>query len=137
MTAKLHILWYLLRVRLTLIGSRKQKKNILAIVEASIRAYASEQPNVDYRTLAERFGAPQKIAESCVAEMEPEELLKQLQIRGRILHAALAAIAVTMTVWLTIFVIAYFRYEKNLQGYAVVEIIEVEHIVHEDGSDMG
>lgn len=100
---------------------------------ASVREYASENPYVDYRTLAERFGEPQKIAESCVAEMKPEELLKQLQIRGRILRAALAAVMVTATVWLGLFVIAYFRYERNLQGYAVVEVIEISRETFAEG----
>ena len=136
MMAKVHLLWYLWKVRLALTGSRKQKKKLLTIVEASVRDFASEHPGCDYRTLVKRFGEPERIAEQFVAEMEPQELLKAMQIRQKILYAALAAIALVMTIRLVFAAIAYSNYEKDGQGYAVVEIIEVEHIIYEDEGEV-
>lgn len=133
MMAKVHILWYLLRVRLALTGSRQQKKKLLAIVTASVREFASENPCVDYRTLAERFGEPQKIAESCVAEMEPEELLKAIQIREKILMILACATVVLVTMRFCFNVASYLSFKRDVNGYAVVEIIEIERETFPEG----
>lgn len=133
MKANVHVLRYLWEVRCALTGSRKKKKKLLTIVEASVREFASETPDLNYGMLVERFGVPQKIAESSVTEMEPCELLKSMQVRQKILRVALMVIALVLTLRLVCLVVAYVSYAKDLQGYAVVEIIEVEDVIYEEG----
>ena len=100
---------------------------------ASVREYASERPNTDYAALASRFGDPQKIAESCVAEMEPEELLAEMQIRQKILFLAICVITVLMMVRIIYLTSAYANVRNSINGYAIVEVIEVERETYIEG----
>lgn len=83
--------------------------------------------------MASRFGDPQKIAESCVAEMEPEELLAEMQIRQKILFLAICVITVLMMVRIIYLTSAYANVRNSINGYAIVEVIEVERETYIEG----
>jgi len=104
-------------------------------VEASVREFASENPGCDYRTLVVRFGEPQKIAEQFVTEMEPEELLMQLRIRNKILVIAAAALTLMVVAWYCYLADAFQNFRSDMRGYAIVEVIEVEKVIHEEGAE--
>lgn len=132
--AKVHLLWYLWKVRLALTGSRKQKKKLLTIVEASVREFASENPGCDYRELVKRFGEPERIAEQFVAEMEPEELLVRLRIRNNVLVITAAALTLIVVMWYCYLADAFQNFRSDMRGYAIVEVIEVENVIVEEGA---
>ena len=79
-----------------------------------------------------RFGKPKQIASTYVMEMEAEELLNSLQTR-RIIAAVAMVVFVTAGIWLFTIVESYVNHKKDMAGYAVVEIIEIERKVIEEG----
>ena len=126
MVLNVHLMRYLWRVRRELPGSRKQKKQILARVKASVRNYVIENPGADYNAIVSRFGTPMQIAESNVAEMDTAELLGNLQIHRRIVVIILAAATLLVLFRLGFRLAAYLEFYKDMNGYAVVEVIEID-----------
>lgn len=122
---KVHLLRYLWKLRLALAGNRKQKKKLLASVEVSIREFASENPGCDYQALVKRFGEPRKIAEQFVAEMEPAELLRGMQIRERVLMLLACTATLLVIMRFCTNLAMYLSFERDVNGYAIVEVIEV------------
>lgn len=101
-------------------------------VEASVRAFVTEYPNADYRAIVTRFGTPERIAESCVEEMEPGELLDGMRIREKML-LVVAATAAVLTIMRFVFLLAAYQdYLARANGYATVEIIVIEDIRYEE-----
>lgn len=93
---------------------------------ASVRDYVTRYPNADYRTLTARFGEPQQIAETCVAEMETDELLNALSIKKKVFTVVLITSAIIIVLWAGLVITSYFDHVKNANGYLVIEEIEIE-----------
>lgn len=126
MVLNVHLLRYLWEVREELPDNRRQKKQILSRVESSVRDFVIENSGADYNAIVSRFGTPTQIAESNIAEMDTAELLGNLQIHRRIVVIILAAAILLVTFRLGFRLAAYLEFYKDMNGYAVVEVIEVD-----------
>ena len=122
----IHVLRYLLAVYQALPSKTKQKKKILALVKSSVLEFVSEKPNADYHTLVVRFGSPCKIAETYITQMDADELLSSIRIRQAIIRGLFFMITIFLILWFSFLTISYLDFHKDMRGYAVVEIIEVE-----------
>lgn len=125
MVWNVHLLRYLWEVREELPGNRRQKKQILSRVEASVRDFVTENPNVDYAAIEQRFGTPQQIAASCIEEMDAQELTLQLRIRKTIVRIVAATALVLALLWAGVVVTALIRHVKAMNGYLIVGEAEV------------
>lgn len=92
-----------------------------------VRDYASENPHADYDSIVKRFGNPQRIAESCIVEMETTEILQIVQLRNRIFQIVLVAAVMMATVWCGFTAAAYMDHFNDINGYMIIEEIEVEN----------
>lgn len=133
MVWNVHLLRYLWEVREELPGSRKQRKQILPRVESSVRDFVIENSGADYNAIVSRFGTPTQIAESNIAEMDTAELLGNLQIHRRIVVIILAAATLLVMVRFGFRLAAYLEYYKKVNGYAVVEVIEIDPTEKNEG----
>lgn len=133
MVLNVHLVRYLWKVRGELPGSRKQKKKILSRVESSVRDFVIENPGADYNAIVSRFGTPTQIAESNIAEMDTAELLGNLQIHRRIVVIILAAATLLVMVRFGFRLAAYLEYYKKVNGYAAVEVIEIDPTEKNEG----
>ena len=100
---------------------------------SSVRDFAAETPNADYHMIVSRFGTPMQIAESYIAEMETSELLEGMQLQQKILLIALIAAALLFAIRFGFRAAAYWDFHKNMNGYAVVEVTEIERTVIDEG----
>lgn len=126
MALNVHLMRYLWEVRGELPGSRKQRKQILSRVESSARDFVTEHPGADYAAIVSHFGTPTQIAESNIEEMNASELLEDLHVRRKIVVIVLAAATLLVMVRFGFRLAAYLEYYKKVNGYAVVEIIEID-----------
>lgn len=133
MVLNVHLLRYLWEVREELPGSRKQRKQILSRVESSVRDFVAEHPGADYAAIVSHFGTPTQIAESNIAEMDTAELLGNLQIHRRIVVIILAAATLLVMVRFGFRLAAYLEYYKKVNGYAAVEVIEIDPTEKNEG----
>ena len=95
-------------------------------MESSVQDFVIENSGADYNAIVSRFGTPTQIAESNIAEMDTAELLGNLQIHRRIVVIILAAAILLATFRLGFRLAAYLEFYKDMNGYAVVEVIEVD-----------
>lgn len=98
---------------------------------ASVRDYVTRYPNADYRTLTARFGEPQQIAETYVAEMEADELLQKLNIRKRLLRIVSIAAVTSLLLWASVVVYSLIHHVDAVDGYLVEEIIIIDETIYE------
>lgn len=133
MVLNVHLMRYLWEVREELPGNRRQKKQILSRVESSVRDFVIKNSGADYNAIVSRFGTPTQIAESNIAEMDTAELLGNLQIHRRIVVIILAAATLLVMVRFGFRLAAYLEYYKKVNGYAVVEVIEIDPTEKNEG----
>lgn len=101
----------------------------------SIRDYVSDGADLTYDQLKKRFGDPEQIAFTYVNEMETGELVEEIRIRKKKVGIITVTAVVMVLLWTVRLVISYTDHEKDVNGYAVVEIIEVERkLIDEGGS---
>lgn len=134
MLKELQIRRYLWEVSRELPGSRKQKKKLLSRVESSVREFASEESASDYAAIVKWFGLPQKIAESYVSEMEASDLLEEMNVRRKVVHILLASVTIIVLIWFGFTATAYYSHLKNENGYAVIEVNEIERVEQQGGN---
>lgn len=102
-------------------------------MEASVREFVTENPDADYRTIVERFGTPERIAEGCVAQLEPAEVLAGMQIRQRVLCLIAVVASAVLALWIVFLTVSFLDFHKDMRGYAVVEVIEIERETFAEG----
>ena len=135
MVWNVHLLRYLWEVREELPGSRKQRKQILSRVESSVLDFVTEHPGADYAAIVSHFGTPTQIAESNIEEMDASELLGSLQIQRKVVAIVLAAATLLVLMRFAFRLAAYMEFYKDMNGYAVVEVIEIDKTETDKGVD--
>lgn len=104
-------------------------------MERSIRDYVSEGADVSYEVLVSRFGEPEQVAFTYVNEMTTDEILENIKNGEKILKIALVtSLLVALMCGINI-VVSYLDYERDSNGYAIVEIIEYERVEVEEGGE--
>ena len=101
----------------------------------AILDYVSDESRASYKQLVERFGEPKQIALTYVNEMETGELVEEIRISKKAVGIITVTAAVMVLLWTVRLVISYTDHEKDVNGYAVVEIIEVERKLIDEGGD--
>lgn len=124
---------YLREIRGWLPCSGKLKRGILERIEHTIQEYLAENQDAAYEELTERFGMPQQIAATYVEEMGTDELLRDLRIRRKIMKIVAATAAVVICLWAGLVIASYVDHCKDVNGYATVEIIEMERNEYKEG----
>lgn len=115
---------YLWEVGRCLPCARKEKLRILKLIRDTLDDYLYENPNAGYDGIKARLGEPQQIAASCVEGKEPEELLRDLEIKRKVFGAVVIAAAMLVAIWLGYLAFCFQEVKKDTNGYMVVEIIE-------------
>lgn len=113
---------YLRKVRSYLPCSRRERKQIMAQITYSVKAFIAQEPEAGYEQLCARFGAPEVIAASCVENMGTAELLRSLRIRRRIVAIVAAVMAAVLVSWAGAVTWAIIQESRNLSGTYEVEI---------------
>ncbi len=122
------LLRYLWEIYRELPGSWNQKKKLLSRVDRSIRDYLSSGGEISYNRIKERFGEPKQIVSAYVEEMEADEMLVHMKVGKKIARIFFAAAAVALVMWAGCVVAAYINVQRGSNGYAIVEVIEIEDI---------
>ena len=133
MALNVHLMRYLWEVRGELPGSRKQRKQILSRVESSVRDFVTEHAGADYAAIVSHFGTPTQIAESNIEEMDASELLGSLRVRRKVIIIVLAAATLLVLMRFAFRLAAYMEFYKDMNGYAVVEVIESDQTETDKG----
>lgn len=102
---------------------------------SSIQDYVSEETYVTFDQLKNRFGEPRQIASTYIAEMEVHKLSKELKKKKRFFNSFIITMLVIITLWMGVVVTSFLDHKKNATGYAIVEIIEIDNNVINEGEN--
>ena len=114
-------------------GSWKQNKQMLSCLATPVRDYAERNPHGGYDAIVNRFGKPDQVAESYLADMEVEELSKHLRIRKRIVLIVGASALAIVLLWTGVVCIALAEAKSNAGGIISEEIQIIERTDYEEG----
>ena len=98
-----------------------------------VRDYAERNPNGGYDAIVHRFGEPEQVAESYLADMEVKELAKHLQIRKKIVAILGTSALVIVLLWAGVVCIALAEAKSNANGGFMEEIEIIAHTEYEEG----
>ena len=84
---------YISDVGNNLFCSRKQKKQILADIENEVLTYAENKRITDINEIYAHFGSPEEIAKAYIADAEPQNIKKAINIRKLLVAAVIIALA--------------------------------------------
>ena len=127
---------YLWQVHGWLPCSGKLKREILRRIGESIAQFLSENPEVSYEALAERFGSPRQIAATYVDEMGTDELLRDLRVRRRVVGMIAATAVAVVCLWTGLVTASYLDHVNGMNGYVVVgEVAEIDRVEVEQGGN--
>ncbi len=119
---------YLREVRGLIPGAGNQRKSILQRVRESVKELIEINPDADYDLISERLGSPKQIAVSALEEMDEGKLLRALHIKKQIVGIAAAVALAIVLLWAGVVFSAWVRFNVDMNGSSVVEIIEGEDI---------
>lgn len=105
---------------------------MLSRIANSIRDYVSENTHVSYDRLVRRFGTPKEIVAGYINELEPEELLAEFQKKKNIYRTIVITSILCVMMWGVWIFLSYTDHANDMNGYVVVEIVEVEKTTEED-----
>ena len=86
---------------------------------------SSNEEELSYDQVIERYGSPQQIASAYVDEMGTEELLKDLRIKRKIVRVISASCVIALAMWLGCIAAALVNDYHADNGY-MEEIITVD-----------
>lgn len=89
-----------------------------------VRDYAERNPHGGYDAIVIRFGEPEQVIESYLADMEVKELSKHLRIRNKIVTIVGASALTIVLLWGCVVCIALAEARSNV-NYTFEDDIEV------------
>lgn len=90
---------YYHNIQRALPGSLCQKRKLMQDIQCAVSGYLQEHPEADMETITAHFGMPQQIADTYLAEMSPQKLHKQLNVKKWIIGIIAAAMACALLLW--------------------------------------
>lgn len=77
----------------------RQKKKLIKEIRRNIRQYQEENSLIDYVAIVTRFGTPLQIAASYVEEMEPQDVLRGLDVKKTFIRIVAVCMAAIVLIW--------------------------------------
>lgn len=112
----------------------QEQKKVLRLVDQMLGECANETPNLSYEQMVERFGKPEKIADTYIEQKNSEEIISALRVRKRVLTVIISGVIVIIMIWLGYLVFCLHEVNKVANGYFVVDgpiVIEPVEIPNE------
>ena len=110
---------YYRQINKELICSHKEKKKILSDIKANVRHYLEENPDASFDAIQEHFGTPKQIVEAYIAAIDMPELVRQLNVKNRIVSAVCIALGFCVLLWLGSVIIAII--DNHLSANLIIE----------------
>lgn len=126
---------YLKTVYRLLPCKRNQKRKIISEIKNSVALFLTENPNSNFDSITVRFGDPKVVAASLVEEMQGVEILRDLQIKKRIISAVIVAVTSIVAIWLAVVGVAYNQYVDEYNGYFDVSVETEKDIQNLEGGE--
>jgi len=96
------------------------KKELMKQIKISVQEYINNNPGISFSAVQAHFGSPQLIAAAFVSEMEPEELLRNLRVRRRIIAIIVCAVILMVAIFSISLLTAWLADLSISFGYTVI-----------------
>ena len=117
---------YYHNIQRALPGSLRQKRKLMQDIQCAVSGYLQKDPEANMETITDHFGTPQQIADTYLAEMSPQSLQKQLNVRRWIIGIMAAAAACALLLWGIAVGIALVNEFNAADGYIETHPLVIE-----------
>lgn len=111
----------------------KGKKHLVNQIKESILTYVTDNPDADYMSLIGRYGTPEQIITSYIAELDESDVIRQMKAKKRIVSIAVVTAALILLSWVAAVYSAMSNHINNEGGYIVEELIDEGPAPNEKG----
>lgn len=124
---------YYRQVRKMLPCTRSAKDRLERQIRCSVENFISEHPEADISAIRAHFGEPQTVAAAYIETAETEELLRQFNIRKKIVFIAACAVLAILLSWSGVILFA-IQEARTGDEVAVIELHEGEIISYDQSA---
>lgn len=111
----------------------KDKKHLVNQIKNNVLSYARDNPDSDYKSIIGRFGTPEQIITSYIAELDESDVIRQMRASKRIVSIAVVTAALILLSWVATVYSAMSNHINNEDGYIVEELIDEGPALSERG----
>ena len=102
----------------------KGKQHLMNQIKNNVLSYARDNPDSDYKSIIGRFGTPEQIITSYIAELDESDVIRQIRASKRIVSIAVVTAALILLSWVATVYSAMSNHINNEGGYIVEELID-------------
>lgn len=113
---------YCREVKLLLPGGFRRKRKLMKGLRDSLVRYLEDVAEADYSVIVRHFGTPAQIAVSYMEEMEPQEVLRELNVRKKIVRILVISMTSIVLLWGVGVLISAVDFANSTGGYFDVYI---------------
>lgn len=116
---------YYRSIRHNLPCSVKLRRQIMERINQDIAAYLEENPQADMEAVQQHFGTPRQIADACIEEMTPSEILNRFKTKRTVIIVICVTMVLALLMWAITLGIAWLNEKDSADGfYDVGPVIE-------------
>lgn len=119
---------YISDVSSHLLCPSKKKKEIIEDIRGAVFDFAEESGTKDIAEIYKHFGTPEELAKVYLAELDPAQIKKKINIR-RVLIATVVVALIIFTICLTIAVVNSYKSVYGFSGVSAIEEITLEEAI--------
>ncbi len=119
---------YLRKVNDSLPASHKEKQKISEMINESLEAQISENPDKDITSILTEFGSPSDVAAAYINEMGISEILAGFRVRKKIIRTVSLFFLSLLLACCIYLLILYIDIHHAVRGYSTVTIETSEEI---------
>jgi len=114
---------YFKEVNKQLVGSKDEKKKLISDLHISIEDYIADNPNTSIDDIIANFGTPEQISEYSLASKDPDNTVKSIKLKSRIIRIALVTVAV-ITIIVGVYLLIDLKIKNDYANGHFVEVIQ-------------
>lgn len=113
---------YYREVRSLLPGGFRRKRKLMKGLGDSLVRYLEDVEEADYSMIVRHFGTPAQIAVSYMEEMEPQEVLRELNVRKKIVSILVVSMTSIVLLWGVGVLISAVDFANSIGGHFEIYI---------------
>ncbi len=120
---------YIKSVKKQIVCPTAESRQMLRELQANVSDFVQENPDADMVQIVEQFGKPEEIAKNYLADAEPQNIKKAINIRKMLVAAIVASLLIFTSIMIGIFI------DARIDGHGSLHIEIEEGVTYIDLCD--
>ena len=122
---------YIKSVKKQIVCPTAESRQMLRELQANVSDFVQENPDADMVQIVEQFGKPEEIAKAYIADAEPQNIKKAINIRKLLIAAIVASLLIFTSIMIGIFIDSHSDRHGSLhieieEGVTYIDLCDLE-----------